>query len=573
MRANLLLAAALALAGCQQVPVASPSNASPAPAPAPAPRASAWHQFVEGFVEADFREEPQRAIRAGRHEFDGQVEDVSPAALDRRIARLHADRTRAAGFDAASLTPDERFERDNVLAVIDDELFWLEVVRQPYRNPAFYASAMSPDVYLDREYAPLPQRLAAFVKYERALPTLTRQVRENLQSPLPKTYIQVGHIIVGGLANHFERDVPDIFAPVTDEKLKAELKESNAGAIAALKELDAWLQEQLPSATQEFALGAETFQRMLHDTEGVDIPLPVLWEMGERDVERNIAALKEACARVIPGVPIRACVDRVQGRKPQEGPVRAATAQLGELKKFIEQNHVVTIPSTEEAIVHEAPPHQRFNSAYISTPGPYEKGLPSVFYIAPPDPAWSPEEQRAYIPDRANLLFFTIHEVWPGHFLQHLHAMRAPSLVGRIYRSYAFSEGWAHYSEEMMVEEGFGRGDPALAVAQVTNALLRDVRYLCAIGMHTADMTVAQCETMFRERAFQDPGSARQQAARGTFDPAYLNYTLGKLLIRELRDDWTARHGGRASWQAFHDKLLSYGSPPLPLVRKAMMAE
>ena len=573
MRATLLLAAALALAGCQQAPVAPMSNASPAPQPAPAPKGSAWHQFVEGFVESDFREEPQRAVRAGRHEFDGQVEDVTPAALDRRIARLHADRTRATGFDAASLTPDERFERDYLLWVIDEELFGLEVARQPYRNPAFYASAMSPDVYLDREYAPLPQRLAAFVKYERALPTLTRQVRENLQLPLQKTYIQVGHIIIGGLANHFEKNVPDIFAPVTDEKLKAELKDSNAGAIAALKELDAWLQEQLPNATQEFALGAETFQRMLHDTEGVDIPLPVLWEMGQRDVERNIAALKDACARVIPGVPIRGCMERVQGRKPPEGPVRAATSQLGELKKFIEQAHVVTIPSTEDVVVQEAPPHQRFNPAYISTPGPYEKGLSSIFYVAPPDPAWSPEEQRAYIPDRPNLMFYSIHEVWPGRFLQHLYAKRASSLVGRVYRSNAFTEGWAHYAEELMVEDGFSRGDPALSVAQVSNALVRDVRYLCAIGMHGADMTVTQCEAMFREQAFQDPASARQQAARGTIDPAYLNNTLGKLLIRELRDDWTAKHGGRASWQAFHDKLLSYGSPPLPLVRKAMMAE
>ncbi|HET7400224.1 MAG TPA: DUF885 domain-containing protein [Usitatibacter sp.] len=573
MRASLLLAAALALAGCQQVPVASTSNAAPAPSAAPAPRASAWHQFVEGFVEADFREEPQRGVRAGRHEFDGQVEDVTPAALDRRIARLHADRARATGFDAASLTPDERFERDYLLWVIDDELFGLEVARQPYRNPVFYAPAMSPDVYLEREYAPLPQRLAAFVKYERALPALTRQVRENLQPPLQKTYIQVGHIIVGGLANHFEKDVTDIFAAVTDEKLKADLKESNAGAIAALKELDTWLQDQLPTATQEFALGAEAFKRMLHDTEGVDIPLPVLWEMGERDVERNIATLKDACARVIPGVPIRGCLERIQGRKPQEGPVRAATAQLGELRKFIEQNHVVGIPSTEEVVVHEAPPHQRFNSAYITTPGPYEKGLPSIFNIAPPDPAWGPEEQRAYIPDRPTLLFLTIHEVWPGRFLQHLYAERAPSQVGRIYRSNAFTEGWAHYAEELMLEDSFGRGDPALTAVQVSNALLRDVRYLCAIGMHTADMTVTQCEAMFRERAFQDPASARQQAARGTVDPAYLNNTLGKLLIRELREEWTAKHGGRASWQAFHDKLLSYGSPPLPLVRKAMMAE
>jgi uncharacterized protein (DUF885 family) len=206
----------------------------------------------------------------------------------------------------------------------------------------------------------------------------------------------------------------------------------------------------------------------------------------------------------------------------------------------------------------------------MSAPGPYEENLPSFYYIAPPDPSWTPKEQQAYIPDVNQLLFISAHEVWPGHFLHHLHSKKAHTRIGRLYRSYAFTEGWAHYAEEMMWDEGI-RTDPESHVGQIVDALLRDVRYLSAIGLHTEGMTVAQSETMFREKAFQDPGNARQQAARGTFDPAYGNYLLGKLLIRELRDDWIAKHAGPDSLQAFHDELLSHGAPPVPLVRRAMM--
>ncbi|MCH8025104.1 MAG: DUF885 domain-containing protein, partial [Candidatus Marinimicrobia bacterium] len=224
-----------------------------------------------------------------------------------------------------------------------------------------------------------------------------------------------------------------------------------------------------------------------------------------------------------------------------------------------------------EALVNESPPHRGWNAAYIDIPGPYEKNLPSIYYIAPPDPSWTEAEQQAYIPGLADLMFISVHEVWPGHFLQFLHANRAASKFGQIFGSYAFTEGWAHYSEELMWEAGLADGDQAIHIGQLLNALLRNVRYLSAIGLHTQGMTVAQSEQMFLNQAFQDPGNASQQANRGTFDPGYLNYTMGKLMIRQLRDDWTAERGGRAAWREFHDQFLSYGAPPVPLVRTAML--
>ena len=250
---------------------------------------------------------------------------------------------------------------------------------------------------------------------------------------------------------------------------------------------------------------------------------------------------------------------------------RCARAQLAGLRQFIVDKDLVTIPGTEQANVEEAPPFNRWNFAYIEIPGPYEKNLPSVYYIAPPDPTWPKAEQLAYVPGKSVLLFTSAHEVWPGHFLQFLHANRAEWKFGQLYVGYAYAEGWAHYCEEMMYDAGLGNATPEAHIGQLSEALLRNVRFVSAIGLHTGGMSMAQSEQMFKDKAFQDPGNARQQAARGTYDPAYLNYTLGKLMIMQLREDWTKTHGGRSSWKAFHDQFLSYGGPPIALVRAQML--
>jgi uncharacterized protein (DUF885 family) len=243
------------------------------------------------------------------------------------------------------------------------------------------------------------------------------------------------------------------------------------------------------------------------------------------------------------------------------------------LTAFVKAKDIVTIPGTEQALVRESPPYNRQNGAYIDPAGPYEKNIPSIYYISPPDPSWPMEKQLAYISGKDDLLFTSVHEVMPGHFLQFLHANRSPSMFGRLFVGYAFAEGWAHYAEEMMWEAGLGEGDPQVHVGQLSNALLRDCRFLSAIGLHARGMTLDQSKKMFMEECFQDEGTADQQSARGTYDPAYLNYTMGKLMIRKLREDWTASRGGRSAWKAFHDEFLNYGGPPIPLVRQAMMGE
>ncbi|HSB34025.1 MAG TPA: DUF885 domain-containing protein, partial [Nitrospirota bacterium] len=518
-----------------------------------------------------FAAHPDAAVYAGRHEFDGRLPDWSRTHLDREVRRLRKERERALSFNPADLDERRRFERDYLTAVIDGKLFWLTSAEWPYKNPVFYERALDPNVYLTRAYAPLSKRMDAYIRYAKAIPNAARQIRANLRPPLPRPFIAIGRSIFGGLASYYEKDVPAAFSSVKDAKLQKDFSAANEKAIGAMEGLAAWLGSLGVSATEDFALGPDRFREMFWATERVNTPLENLERIARQDLERNTGALREACAAYAPGMTIPECIAMVQENKPEAGAVAEARRQLAELKTFIREKEIVTIPGEEEARVAESPPYKRWNLAYIDIPGPYEKNLPSTYYIAPPDPSWSKAEQSAYVPGRMNLLFVSVHEVWPGHFLQFLHAHRTPSKFGQVFVGYAFAEGWAHYAEEMMWDAGLGGKDPETHIGQLMNALLRDVRFISAVGLHTGRMTVAESERMFRESAYEDPGNARQQAERGTFDPAYLNYTVGKLMIRKLREDWTASRGGRRAWREFHDRFLSFGGPPIPLVRAAMM--
>jgi len=496
---------------------------------------------------------------------------------------LHDQRDQIAAVDPKTLEPRERFDRDYLLAVVDRDLFWMEKAKFPFSNPSWYIDKIDPDMYLNRNYAPLTVRMKAYIKYARGIPKMVNDIKANLQSPLPKTYLELGIAQYGGLSDFYSKNVAPTFASVTDPDLQKQLSDADTAAAQAMDGLKQALVESLKKANDKYALGPDLYAEMVKQTESVEVPVAEIEAAGKADLDRNTAALKAECDTFAPKVALMQCIAKVAAHKPKDGAVEAARAQLVMLKDFIVKHNVVSIPSTDEAMVAEAPPYNRSNAAFIQVPGPYDRGVVSVFNIAPPDPKWSKAEQAAYVPSEANLLFTSVHEVWPGHFLQFLHSNSNPSKLEGLWIGYAYAEGWAHYCEEMMHEEGLGKDDPEKHIGQLTDALLRDVRLLSSIGLHTHGMTVAQSEKMFREQAFQDPGNARQQAARGTYDPAYLNYTLGKLMIRKLRTDWIAKHAGanagaapadeHALWHDFHDQFLSYGGPPIPLLRKEMLGE
>jgi hypothetical protein len=578
------------LAGLALMGMVGCGQQSPQPrAPAQKPLSQAsqqWASIANGFVEDYLRAQPAFAAQSGRHEFDGDLPDLSSHGIKREISRLHDARAQISGVDPAPLEPRERLDREYLLAVIDRDLFWLEKAGYPSNNPYWYINTIDPDMYLSRNYAPLDVRLKAYIKYARNIPKVLADIQANFKGPLPRSYIELGIADFGGFAEFFSKDVTPVFASVSDPELQKQLADADKNAATAMDNLKIYLTGLRKTANDKFALGKDLFAEMLKDTERVDVPVEQIEAAGRADLDRNTQALKSECAAYLPKATVVACVAKVASHKPKEGALDAARAQLKELKKFVQDHNIVSIPSDQEALVAEAPAYNRSNAAFIQIPGPYDKNVASTYNIAPPDPKWSKAEQEAYVPSDATLLFTSVHEVWPGHFLQFLHSNADPIKLEALWVGYAFAEGWAHYCEEMVVEEGLAKDDPEKHIGQLLDALLRDVRLLSAIGMQTGGMTMAQSEKMFKEQAFQDPGNARQQAARGTYDPAYLNYTLGKLMIRKLRTDWLAKNangaapGGaaaagedRSRWKEFHDTFLSYGGPPIPLVRHEMLGD
>ena len=574
---NLMLAvslAALTVSGCKKIEdepkVAMQIDSS-----------SAWGGYLSNFLDGYFPINPTFAIYQGKHEFDGQLPDWSEEGLTKMIDMRKMAIADAQAIDVADLSEAEQFERDYLVNVMEGELFWLETVDWPHKNPEFYIGALDPNVYIARPYADAETRMKAFINYANNVPAAAAQIKANLQLPLPETYVKLGQAGFGGFADYYTGDAKAAFAEVKDADLQQQFDVAAAAAAAAMKDLAGHI-GSVPATKDGYALGAEKFAAMLSKTEGVNISLAELEAIGRADLKRNQDALAEACSEFAPGASIGDCMAKMASDKPADGPVEEARLQLPGLRAFLVEKDIVSIPGTEQAQVEESPPYNRQNSAYIDIPGPYEKGLPSVYYISPPDPSWDEAKREAYIPGTKDLLFTSVHEVWPGHFLNFLHSNRAKSIFGKLFVGYAFAEGWAHYGEEMMWEAGLNEGDQETHIGQLSNALLRDCRFLSAIGLHSQGMTVAESKKMFLEQCYQDEGNADQQAARGTYDPAYLNYTMGKLMIRKLREDWTNAHfaeqkaeegGETAGWKEFHDEFLSYGGPPIPLVRKAMMKE
>jgi hypothetical protein len=558
----ILCAALLALSACGK---------GPEPVADAQPGQASWTEFAAATIERYYEQNPEAAVYAGLHEFDGQISDISQSAISAYSDWIDAVVAEANTYE--SLEGIEAFERDYMIKSLRGEQFWIRDSGFMNNNPVVYTFSLGMDVYIDREYAPIEERIVAYTQYASGLPNWLQTMQDNLAPPLPAPYVETSYRIFVGMADYLENTVPGLFAAVEDEQLQRQFAAANTAAAEAVQQTARWLDGLKATGTDDFALGEKKFLQMLSATQGVDITLADLKAAGELNLEQNLNTLYEACAEFAPGESTEDCVLKVQDRKPPEGAVGGAARQLPDLRRFLEENELVTIPGTEEALVAEAPPHRRFNSAYIEIPGPFETGLPSVYYIAPPNPEWSPEDQLAYIPGERDLLATTIHEVWPGHFLQFLHSNRTENNVGRHFSTYSYTEGWAHYTEQMMIDAGYGDGDPEYRIGQLLNALLRNVRYLSAIGLHAEGMSVEESQTMFLEKAFQDFGNAKQQAYRGTFDPGYLNYTLGKLMINKLRGDWTVGRGGEEAWGKFHDQFLSYGSPPVPLIRQQMLGD
>lgn len=567
MHRILVSSAIVLLTACSSTP---PRSAATTPTTRSADRelAAAIDTFMTGHLA--FR--PSFAISLGRHDHDGRVPDRSREAITAEVARLHAARKTFTAIDEQKLAPRARVERAIVLAEIAKELFELETRRRPYRDPFFYLFNFSLNPYIARDYAPAATRAAAMLRACEAAPAYYKQASENLEPKLPRAWLQIGMMISGGTVAFLGGDAKRAFATLPDPALRERLGTCLDALAKEVGAFRAALEARMPQGTDDFRLGGDALVEMLRETEGLDVDLPTLERIARADLERNRVALVAAAAQIDPKRDVAAVVAEVSADKPEPDQVIAeATAQLGTLRQMIVDKQIVSLPRPDQVEVRASPAFMRSNFAAFSGAGPFERTpLPSYYYISPPDPSWPVEQQRAYVMSRPDLLFTSAHEVYPGHFVQGMHQRASGSRVLAAFETYTASEGWAHYVEEMMWEQGLGDRDPRIHIGLLKNALLRNVRFVVALGYHAGAMTVEEATRLFVEHAFADAKTASQQAMRGTVDPMFLGYTLGKLVIMELRADWQRAHPDEPL-QAFHDELLSYGEAPLAVTRRLML--
>ena len=548
--------------GCR--PTAPPSSP-------PTPEENAgFARRAEALIDGRLEGDPGRAVDLGLHAHDGKLPDVTPAGLEAREAWLRASIEELDAVDVTSLSSMQQVERAALRAALSGDLLELEVERKPWRNPMFYLDALDLTAYISRDYAPLPDRAAAIIAIAEATPAFLKQATENLEPSLPRTFVNTGLLQARGVAAFVRTDVPVATRDLPPRERTA-LADALAKMATALDLFAAELERKQAKANGDFALGEEGFMRLLHEAQGIDVDLPRLTAILQADLDRNVAAMQAAAQQIDAQRPVAEVVAEVAAQKPQlDAVLSTAEEQAAQMRQFLIDREIVTIPTEHVARVVETPPFMRWNAAFLNSAGVFEsKPLPSFYYISPPDPSWPPEKQRAYVPGTTDLLFITIHEVWPGHFLHSLHLKGNDSIVLKAVWNYVTSEGWAHYAEEMMWNEGVS-DDPRVHVGQLLNALLRNVRAMSAIGLHTQGWSVERSRDMFIEVAFQDEANAEQQAVRGTFDPMYLAYTVGKLAILQLWND-TVGLRGDMTMREFHDELLSYGAAPLSAIRTAML--
>jgi len=534
-------------------------------------------QFTEEYVSAYFAARPHLGARAGLHRYDGLVPDLSRQAIAARVAQLRGFRRRLGTIPADELQGQERWDREHLRLAIGLELWEWETLRHWQMNPMYYLDPLDVSGYIKRDYAPLPTRVRSLIAHLRGYPAVLNAARENLFPCLPVPFVETFLEMGAGQVGFLERDLPLALSAMDDSDLKEEFLRARGEALASLTDFIRWVKETRASqADGEFALGPVAFRQMLRWGEMVEWPLSRLWAAGEAEMRRLKEMAKETARRIHPRRD-PADLMREMGREhpSAERLVPTVTAMLDGMRQFILDRRLVTIPSEVRCQVRETPPYLRWAFAMMDIPGPLEEtATEAYYYITPPEDGWPPEKREEWLTafDHYRLQAISIHEAYPGHYVHALHNRRAPSLPGKVFGAYSFWEGWAHYAEEMMLDAGYGDGDPKLRLAQIAEALLRVSRYLVAIGLHVRGMTVEEATRFFMEHAYMEELPARKEAVRGTFDPGYLNYTLGKLMLMKLRRDYEAQEGSRFSLQEFHDRFLSFGAPPLPLVRRRLLA-
>jgi uncharacterized protein (DUF885 family) len=535
--------------------------------------ASAQTVYDRFFDDYYFPFNPTTATSAGIHKYDEKLEDYSKAGIAKRVATLKKFESE---FEKLPDSPD----RDLVLSDIQAGLLELETVRGWERNPDNYSSGItnSAFVIMSRTFAPPEARLRSLTARERMMPKVLAEARANLKDP-PRIFTEVAIEQMPGNISFFENDVPLAFKSVRDHKLLTDFQAANTAVIASLKEYEQWMtKDLLPRSQGDFRLGPATYAKKLEYEEMVDIPLDRLLAIGYADLRTNQKRFAETAARIDHSkTPQQILAELEKDHPPADKLLDAFRDTLGGLTKFIVEHKIVTIPSSVPPILEETPPFMRaLTFASMDTPGPYETVAKEAFFnVTLPEKGWPQDRIEDFMGafNRGTILSTAIHEAYPGHYVQFLWMQHVDSRVRKLLGANSNAEGWAHYSEQMMLDEGYTNSDPKMRLGQLQDALLRDARYIVGIEMHTGKRTFDQGIGFFEKEGYQTHETAVRETKRGTSDPTYLYYTLGKLQIMKLREDYRKKKGAAFSLEEFHDSFMKQGFPPIKIVRKALLGD
>jgi len=543
----------------------------------------------EYFDQQYFPSQPTLGTLTGYHQYDTKLEDFSRKTIDAEIAALHDYEKKIAAIPAGPLDVTTRGDRELVLSSIRAALLSLEVVRPWEKNPDSYSGAISNAAFslMERKFAPPEERLRSLIAREKLMPRTFVAARENLKNP-PRVYTDIAIEQLPGIISFFQHDVPLAFADVKDAGLNAEFAATNAAVIAALNDYQTWLKtDLLPRSKGEFRIGADTFRKKLAYEEMVDTPLDKLLEIGTADLNKNKAEFNRIVKELEPDKDPHAVLEELgQNHPAPDQLLQSFRDTFSGLITFIRAKNIVTIPSDVRPTLEETPPFMRATTfASMDTPGPFEKHATEAYFnVTLPEASMTPAEVEGYMHafNVGTVISTAVHEAYPGHYVQFLWVPRAPSRVRKILGANSNAEGWAHYCEQMMLDEGFGqpgtgakteREAKFLRLGQLQDALLRDSRFVVGIRMHTEQMSVDDAISFFEKEGYQSHETAVVETKRGTSDPTYLYYTLGKLEIMKLREDMRKKEGAAFSLQKFHDEFLSQGYPPIRIVRQAMLGD
>ena len=586
----LVLSAAMVLVAAAFFRSASTGAATPPRSSRAAQPSADWNALVDDFQDnVLFKFSPSAGTSAGLHQYDALLEDYSRTAVDQQVSALRQFEKRVAAFDAKQLSETEAGDREMLLGNIRSGLLELETIRAWEKNPDTYSSGAANSVYviMNRRFAPSDDRLRSVIAREKLIPAVFESAHQNLKNP-PRIYTEIAVQQLPGIVGFFQKDVPAAFADAKDEHVKADFAQSNAAVVAALQDYEKWLKSDLlPRSNGDFRFGAETFSKKLAYDELVDTPLDRLLEIGTADLHKNQAEFSRVAKEVDPSKTATEVLARLETLHPApDHLLQTFRDTFDSLIAFIRNKHIVTIPSDVRPILQETPPFERaITTASMDTPGPFERvATEAYFNVTLPGPNDTPEQIESRMQDFniGTIISTAIHETYPGHYIQFLWLPQAPTKLRKLMGASTNAEGWAHYCEKMMLDEGYaqpGTGAKDLTesrlirLGQLQDALLRDARFVAGIQMHRGKMTYDQAIDFFVKDGYQTHEIAVVETKRGTSDATYLYYTLGKLEILKLREDLHKKQGAAFSLETFHNDFLKQGFPPIKIVRKALLKD